>query len=264
MKTLLSRNLVIPASLLIVVACMTVQSQSQRPPIPTKVVVHAVANDAKLIGTHVGGAKITIRDDSTGKILAEGIQKGETGSTKKIMEEPHARGAELFDTGGAAAFEATLALTRPTVVTVTAEGPLEPASATVSASKTLLLVPGQDVTGDGIVLVIHGLRVEILEPEGEDVGRVGDAIPVRARLTMTCGCPIEPGGLWDANEMTVKARLVRKDQVISEVLMRYAGEKSTFEGTVRPRESGTWDLQVLGFDPKHANFGLAHTTIRVR
>jgi hypothetical protein len=152
---------------------------------PTKVMVHVLARDAKLLGTHVGGARVTLREAATGKVLAKGVQQGESGDTKRIMVEPHRRGAALYDTPDAAGFLATVTLDHPTVVEISAEGPLGHSQATQRASKTLLLVPGEDVLGDGVVLEIHGFILEFLQPaEGMRV-KAGDSIPVRAKMTMT-------------------------------------------------------------------------------
>ena len=45
----------------------------------TKVMVRAIARDAKIIGKGVGGARITIREVSSGKVLAEGMLQDGTG-----------------------------------------------------------------------------------------------------------------------------------------------------------------------------------------
>ncbi len=153
--------------------------------IPTKVMVRAVSRDAKVIGTNVGGARITIRDAASGTVLAEGIQKGGTGSTDLIMVRPRARGATIFDTAGTAGFLATLTLERPTIVEVTAEGPLGTPQSTQRVSKTLLLVPGQDVLGEGIILEIHGFTVDLLSPAADARVSVRSPVEVRATVTMT-------------------------------------------------------------------------------
>ncbi|HWY76816.1 MAG TPA: hypothetical protein VN281_14430, partial [Verrucomicrobiae bacterium] len=67
----------------------------------TKVMVRAIARDAKVIGTHVGGARITVKDVATGEILAQGIQQGGTGDTDVIMKKPHTRGMTVFSAGDA-------------------------------------------------------------------------------------------------------------------------------------------------------------------
>jgi hypothetical protein len=222
----------------------------------TKIMIRAIARDAKVIGEHVGGATITVRDVSTGQILAQGIQKAGTGDTDLIMKKPRVRGATVFDTPGTSGFLAVLNLERPTVVEVTAEGPLGNPQATERASKTLLLVPGEDVLGDGILLEIHGFIVKTLLPQADSKVSVGSPFEVRATVTMTCGCPTEPGGLWDSNKIRVVARLVRDGSVEMEVPMHYAGEQNTYTGTVSAAEPGRLELQVLAMDPADANFGI--------
>ncbi len=159
-------------------------AEAQRP-VPTRVMFRAIAKDAKMIGTGVGGVRITIRVAANGRILAQGIAEGETGDTKAIMVEPRGRDAAVFDTPGAAGYLATLMLSEPTVVEIVAEGPLGTPQSTQVASKTLLLVPGRDVLGDGVILEIHGFTVEILDPVGAGPLRRGYDLPVRARVTMT-------------------------------------------------------------------------------
>ncbi len=153
--------------------------------IPTKVMVRAVSRDAKVIQDPVGGARITIREVATGTVLAQGVQQGRSGNTELIMVKPRARGATVYDTPGTAGFLATLQLARPTVVEITAEGPLSNPQATQRASKTLLLVPGQHVLGEGVLLEIHGFIVDLLAPVAGAEVRAGQPLPVRVKVTMT-------------------------------------------------------------------------------
>src|ERR1700719_1543924 len=90
----------------------------------TKVMIRAVARDAKVIGTHVGGARITVKDAATGEILAQGMQQGGTGDTNAIMKTPHTRGMSVFSSPDASGYLAVLHLDKPTVVEISAEGPL--------------------------------------------------------------------------------------------------------------------------------------------
>ncbi len=153
--------------------------------IPTKVMVRAVSRDAKVIQDPVGGARITIREVATGTVLAQGVQRGRSGNTELIMVKPRARGATVYDTPGTAGFLATLQLARPTVVEITAEGPLGNPQATQRASKTLLLVPGQHLLGEGVLLEIHGFIVDLLVPVAGAEVRAGQPLPVRVKVTMT-------------------------------------------------------------------------------
>lgn len=150
----------------------------------TKVMVRAVSRDAKVIQDPVGGARITIREVATGTVLAQGVQKGRSGNTELIMVKPRARGATVYDTPGTAGFLATLQLARPTVVEITAEGPLGNPQATQRASKTLLLVPGQHLLGEGVLLEIHGFIVDLLAPVAGAEVRAGQPLPVRVKVTM--------------------------------------------------------------------------------
>lgn len=153
--------------------------------VPTEVVVRAVSRDAKVIGDGVDGARITIRDAHSGEILAEGVQTGGSGDTEKIMKIPHARGATVYGTEDAASFTATLDLAAPTQVEIIAEGPLGDEGWTQKSSKTLLLVPGQHIRGEGVVLEIHGFNVSLLAPAADTKPQAGQNVEVRIRLTMT-------------------------------------------------------------------------------
>ena len=229
----------------------------------TKVMVRAVARDAKIIGKGVGGAHITIRDVSSGRVLAEGTQMDGTGDTALIIEKPHARGTKIYDTTGASGFLAVFNLERPTVVEVTAEGPLGSPQATQRASKTMLLVPGEDVLGDGVLLEIHGFIVKALAPQVDAKVKVGSPFEVKATVTMACGCPTEPGGLWDANKIKVVARLIREGNIEAEIPMQYAGVQNTYAGNVPVTLPGQVELQVLAMDPANANFGLTRENLTI-
>lgn len=223
---------------------------------PTQVTVRAVSNDAKLIQDPVGGAHITIEDAETGEVLAEGRQTGDSGSTDRIMHQPRERGTTIYDVPGAAKYEATLDLTEPTRVRVTAEGPLDYPQAVQTASKTLTLIPGEDVTGDGLTLTLHGFIVEVLAPTEGEV-RPGDDVAVRARVRMMCGCPTEPGGLWNADRYTIAAQLLRNGRVVAEAPLSFAGTTSEYEGTVSVPNEGATRIRVTARDADRVNFGSA-------
>lgn len=229
--------------------------------IPTRIVIRAVSNDAKLIQDPVGGARITIRNAETGDVLAEGLQRGNSGSTDRIMREPHARGATIYDVPDAAHFDTTLALSEPTPVEVVAEGPLGYPHAVQRASATTLLVPGRDVTGDGLVLTLHGFIVEVLEPSSGATVRTtssGDTVEIRARVRMMCGCPTRPGGLWDASRYDIRGQLLRDGVVVAEEPLDFTGTTSEFAGTLATPDGGATAVRVVATDADRVNFGV-HT-----
>ncbi len=176
----MQKRLLIGLILLVLTGLPLLQAQT-----PTRVMVRAVSRDAKIIGSGVGGARITIRDRATGEVLAEGLQEGATGNTDKIMVEPRKRGETVYATDGAAGFLATLQLKQPTVVEISAEGPLGTPQSVQRSSKTLLVVPGEDILGEGVLLEIHGFTVTLLNPPAGSTGQVGEEWEVRATVRMT-------------------------------------------------------------------------------
>ncbi len=152
--------------------------------IVTKVIVRVVAKDAQVIGSGVGGALIRVRNLETGEILAEGKQEGGTGSTERIMVQPHRRGETIYGTSGSAHFEARIPLGRPTRVEIDAKAPLGYPQAIQKGSKTLTLIPGKDVSGEGVIIELSGLIVNILSPSPEEGLKRGEAALVRAEVRM--------------------------------------------------------------------------------
>lgn len=227
---------------------------------PTVVTVRAISRDAKVLGEGVGGARITIREAGTGKVLASGTQTGGTGDTKRIMQEPRARGAVVYGSEGVAAYRATLELSGPTVVEITAEGPLKYPQAMQRASKTLLLLPGRHLEGEGVLLEISGFIIDV--PAMQE--QANAPVLIRAKVTMTCGCPTEPGGLWNADHITVTARILRDGNAVAEIALPYAGQTSTYEGVVAALEAGTYQVEVLASDTRASNFGRAVAELIVR
>lgn len=229
----------------------------------TKLLVRAVAHDAKIIGTNVGGVQITVRDIESGAVLASGTQLGSTGSTELIMTKPRVRGGTVFDTEEAGGFLANLEISRPTLVEVTAEGPLGTPQAAQRSSKTLWVVPGKDVLGEGLVLVLNGFAIRLESPMPEGAFPTGQPIGVRVHVEMLCGCPISPGGLWDADRIEIVARLLGGGEIVAETSLHYAGESSKFEGALEAPDPGEYTLEILASDPERANFGRAEQRLFV-
>src|SRR5699024_6137599 len=127
----------------------------------TKVVVRAVSKDAKFIGSSMGGVKVKIENAETGAILAEGLTEGSTGDTKKLVVNPKKR-YEKLSTEGAAKFTAHLNIDEPTFVTISAASTYREEQE-VTSSTQMWLIPGMDITGDGVILEIPGFVVDIID-----------------------------------------------------------------------------------------------------
>ena len=233
---------------------------AQTAPEPTRIDVHVVARDAKLVGSAVGGARVTIRDAQTGDVLASGVHEGGTGDTGRIMGARE-RNADVFTTPGAAVYSAELALDAPRMLTVEAEGPLAFPQALTHASTSLLVTPGEQLTGDGVVLELWGYIVEVLD--APDEASAGDTIEVRARVRMLCSCPTEPGGLWEAPAVT--ARVINEDGVVvAETRLSYEGADSTYEGSLAAPDAGAYELEVRAVSAETGNAGRNKRTLRLR
>ncbi len=228
----------------------------------TRVMVRVTSHDAKIIGSGVGGARVTIRDARTGAVLAEGVQEGGTGNTSLIMGSRD-RGASVYDTEGAAGFLAELDIREPTWVEITGEGPLGTPDALRRTTSTTLLIPGRDVLGDGIVLELRGFTVELREPAEGARLRAGTSVDVLARVTMLCGCPTSPGGIWDSDGFEIVARVLRNGVVQSETPLSYAGETSMHSATIPGLDAGDVVLEILAVDEAKGNFGIARRSFVV-
>lgn len=248
--------MLVVAVLSVVLAGPAVAQVSDEEAVPTRITVRVASNDAKLLQDPVGGARITIRNAETGTVLDEGVQRGNSGSTERIMRQPHRRGEAIYTTSGAAQYEATLPLTEPTRIEVIAEAPLDYPQAQQLASKTLWVMPGQHIEGDGLVLTVHGFIVEVLAPSPQEA-QPGAEVTVRSRVRMLCGCPTEPGGLWDADRYTITAQLLRDGEVVAEAPMAFAGTTSEYEAALTVPNAGATTMRVLAEDAERVNFGLA-------
>jgi hypothetical protein len=152
--------------------------------IPTKVLVRVVSKDAKVIGSGVGGAAVRIVNARTGETLAQGKQEGGTGDTDRIMVQPRGRGKVVYGTPGAAFFLAEIGLERPTQVAIRVEAPLGFPQALQRGSKTITLIPGKNIGGEGVVIELDGLIVDIVAPGTTAALRKGEELRVMADVRM--------------------------------------------------------------------------------
>jgi hypothetical protein len=230
-------------------------------PVPTRVVVRVLAHGAKAMSEKTG-AVVVIRDAETGRELVEGPVHGGTGDDIALMRAGYPRmlGAmglvkgekgmlfedsncpdkppyfDLRDTAkpeglkpviyeskaDSASFETTLNITKPTRILVEVHGPLAPAQATASASASVLVFPGQDMTGDGIVLELRGLIVDSpsLKDKEIKISEAKDGITVPFFMRMLCGCIIVPAGdngiPWEAGGYKVTTQAYYKGKLYYE------------------------------------------------
>jgi len=237
---------------------------------PTTVTVRVLAAGAKFVGSSMGGALVTLRDADTGELLASGPTSGGTGNTDRIMRQRHGRDRVLA-TPDAAAFTAVLDLDRPRRIEARATGPLAAGASGASAASTRWVLPGHDLTaGDGWLLELPGLALQLLEPAVHTVldAPAGDGpplrVPVAVNLVMLCGCPVEPGGLWDAGRFEVMAEVSRDGEPAIRIPLAHAGRTSRFAAEVPITASGTYVLTVTAWDPVTGGAGVVTGSFIVR
>ena len=233
---------------------------------PTEIVVRVTAKDAKFVGNETGGAQITVRDADTGEVLAKGLTQGGTGPTAKIMKDSHARRDVLSD-DMSAKFSTTLDLKRPRRIEVIARGPMASKDAAATVSSTQWVLPGKPVNGgDGWVLELPGFALSLLDPLPASVTLIGGQarLPLKAKVTMQCGCPITPGGQWDANTLQIAAMLENGKATSAPTALSYAGQPSTFSGELPFTEKGAYVVDLYAYDPANGNTGLVKYKVTVR
>ncbi len=100
------------------------------------------------------------------------------------MVQPRRRGETLYGTPDGAFFQADLLLDKPTQVEIYVEAPLAYPQSIQKGAKTLTLVPGKNILGEGVIIELSGLIVNILSPSPKESLKKGEGAFVRAEVRM--------------------------------------------------------------------------------
>lgn len=233
---------------------------------PTEIVVRVIAKDAKFIGTETGGAKVVLRDSKTGKVLAEGLTEGATGNTPKIMSEAHPRGTAISD-DTSAKFSAKVDIDRPTLISATVTGPMISKENALTVSSSQWVLPGKPIAaGDGWLIELPGFAIDLIDalPQTLKLNGAAQKVPINAKITMQCGCPITPGGLWDANKIEIGAIVHRGSKTYPTTPLTYAGKASTFSGAIEIAEPGNYTIDLFAYSLSDGNTGVKKLALKVR
>jgi hypothetical protein len=247
--------------------CLATPAEAEPPldlrlndPQPTTILVRVVGHGAMVLGREVGSARVTITDVATKQILATGIQQGEAGDQNQIMRTPRLMEEPHYSSRPAATFTATFDLLHPTLVEVTAEGPLAYPASSQRASTTVWLVPGQDMTNDGIVLHLYGYIVQIEYPQSGEPLIAKDDVILRAVVRTLSGGLIRPHGDWDSRKIHIYGELMIGERVLERLQLFYNNERSSFEAPFFvPLPEDAPDgitLRVIAADSASGNFGM--------
>jgi len=237
---------------IIALACLQVQAQT------TKITIRARAKDAKFIGTPIGGALVVVRNDLTGEILAKGLTTGGSGSTDVLLKKPIVRGQSITDSA-TAKFVAQVNITEPTFADIEVTAPVNRRNGTVKATTQVWLIPGKDILGDGVIVEIPGFILDVIYPTTHqfiklDSIKNGD-LTFKASLTLECGCPITKGGVWNSDDIQVNA-IVKKEGVKTGEIPLQLVEQNIFQGTLKVKEKGDYELDVYAYSAKTGNTGV--------
>jgi hypothetical protein len=247
--------------------CAAIPAEDEPPPDPhlndpkpTTIVVRVVAHGAMVLGKEVGGARVTVTDVESGRILATGLQQGEAGDQNQIMRTPRLMEEPLYSSRASAAFTTTLELIHPTLVDIAAEGPLAYPASAQRVTKRLWLIPGQDLTNDGIVLTLYGYIVQIEQPKPGEPLIAKDDVKLRASVRTLSGAPVRPHGDWDSRKIRIYGELLIGGRIVERLQMFYSGEQAGFEAPFFvPLPTDAPDgltLRVVAADPASGNFGV--------
>jgi hypothetical protein len=229
---------------------------------PTDIVVRVISQGGKFVGTGMGGADVILRDVRTGEILARGVTSGATGDTARIMTGGP-RGTALAD-AATAGFRTTLDISEPRLVEVEVYGPLAQLQAAAKATQQHWLLPGAPVVGDGWVVELPGLVVDMVEPAAHNRTATGaSTVRLTANVALMCGCPIEPGGLWDAARYDVRAFAQRDGAPAGNVAFAYAGATGRFAGDLPLKGKGNYVVTVTAIDRQTGATGVDRSSFVV-
>ena len=255
------------AACLIPVSCFAVPATENPPanlhlndPTPTTILVRVVGHGAMVLGKDVGGARVTITDIATKQILATGIQQGAAGDQNQIMRTPRLMEEPHYSSRPAAAFTATVNLLHPTLVEVTAEGPLAHPASSQRASTTVWLIPGQDITSDGIVLHLYGYIVQIEHPRQGDPLIAKDDVILRASVRTLSGALVRPHGDWDSRKIHIYGEIMIGERMLERLQLFYNNDRASFEAPFfvpLPQDAPDGiTIRVIAADAANGNFGI--------
>ncbi|WMS86288.1 hypothetical protein [Pleionea litopenaei] len=223
----------------------------------TPIKIYVLAHGAKFIGDKTDGATVEIRRSDNQQLLAQGITTGGTGNTTLIMKTDHATNMILTD-DQTASFTTVLDIDKPTKITITARGPLSIKPRGAEVSTQVWLIPGKDFSqGNAITLSLRGFLIDA------SVSSEQNSVQVETLITLMCGCPVEPEGLWNASDYQLNVALLKNDQLVEQKPLNFT-QDSQFEARFEGIEPGVYQVMITAFDPITANSGVQELSVTVK
>lgn len=229
----------------------------------TDVDVRVLARGAKFLGGYDASVAVVLTDADTGQVLARGMTSGGTGDTARIMAAA-GPGERVSSSEGSAVFRASLELDRPRRVTASVTGPLSQPQATAVAASTRWVLPGRHLTaGDGWRLELAGLIVDLASPMAYQQVKAGTTLPVRASVTLLCGCAISTAGPWRAGDTEVDGYLSVDGGPPRHYPLVFDPASGIFAADLAVAAPGLYELDVRAWREAEGNAGVARAAFFV-
>ncbi len=192
----------------------------------TRLLVRVQARGGKFLADDIGGSQVTVHDAHTGELLGGGLARGTSSGELTATYAPSASqnavitpastlGPQMINwlvaapSGAPPASSLTLDLpiVQPTLLAVTAYGPVGGLQSVQRVTTTTWMVPGSPITqGPGLVVEMPGLLVQVLQPPTHDFVNVAS---FNVKVTMMCGCEIalKPRWYWVPEDFAVSVEI---------------------------------------------------------
>ncbi|UBB23909.1 hypothetical protein LAG73_11020 [Pseudoxanthomonas japonensis] len=230
----------------------------------TDVEVRVLARGAKFLGGYTAPVRVVLSDADTGEILVRGQTSGSTGDTRLIMDAGRKPGGKV-STADSALFRTTLDLDGPRRVTASVTGPLGQPQAITTATSTQWILPGRHLTaGDGWLLELPGLIVDLASPVAYQWIKTGTNVPVRAGVTMLCGCTISAQGPWRVADTEVELHVTVYGGAPRRYPLRFDPDSGLFGADIPADQPGLHELEVRAWMGPSNNAGVARTAFFVQ
>ncbi|MEA2603829.1 MAG: hypothetical protein QOF89_4821 [Acidobacteriota bacterium] len=220
------------------------------------ITVRVQAKGGKFLADDIGGSEVTIRDAQTGERLGGGLALGTDSGNLSTTYTSNASLSAIVTPAVLPATEPTiqwlspdmntsgltaeLPISRPTLLAITAFGPLGGLQSAHRVTTAQWIVPGQTLNeGPGFVVELPGLLVQVLEPATHLAILSTDlpyTISLQVNVTMMCGCQIADGQPWIPSDFEVTAAIGFVGQPAAETVTL------EFPGKVPSLFTGSWKL----------------------
>jgi len=255
----------------------------------TSITVRVQAKGGKFLADDIGGSEVTIRDAQTGELLGGALALGTDSGNLSTTYTPNASLSAIVTPPVPPATQPTiiqwlstdantsgltvnLPISRPTLLEISAFGPMGGLQSAHRAVAMQWIVPGQTLNqGPGFVVELAGLLVQVMEPATHLTilsAALPYTIPFAVNVTMMCGCQIDTGQPWIPSDFAVTAAIGPVGKPATKLLtLGFPGKvPSLFTGswTLPAGSSGFYQAVITAVQHSTGNTGTGTVTFFVK